>query len=339
LPSELTHDVSSNLLVATTTVVGRNETASFSFTPRVMATRYDDPAEVDRNDESADFGLVLAGARQTWSFGASYVNEGTLRSDFETIGFSALDVNREQTSANVGWSRPAEHGSFDAGIGATAVDYADVALSPFSNNRSQDLQGGYTRRLNERTSLRFSLAHMRIETDAGHVATVSDDVRVRWSHSFSEVLSASVGAGALKATTDVRGGATAETLGTLERTTPAVDFGVNRRWAYWQFSAIGSRTIEPDGRGTVLLDDSVEVSFSRRVGQRLDLGFSVRAGQISTAGVLYDHNFSAEGVTLHWAFKRRWALDGLFQERAEKWALRPGVNGFASYLSIAYRGS
>jgi hypothetical protein len=179
---------------------------------------------------------------------------------------------------------------------------------------------------------------MRIETDAGHVATVSDDVRVRWTHSFSEVLTASVGVGALKATTDVSGGAALDTLATLKRTTPAVDFGVNRRWDRWRFSASGSRTIEPDGRGTVLLNDSVDVGFSRRVGQGLDLGVSARAGQISTVGVLYDHDFSAESITLHWAFKRRWALDGLFQERAEKWTYRPRANGFASYVSIAYRG-
>jgi hypothetical protein len=341
LPAELAHDVASTTLGASTAVVGRDETLAFSFTPRVIATRYDDPAELDRNDASADVGLLVTGDRQTWSFGASYVNEGTLQSQFDSIGFAAADVSFEQTSTSVGWSRKAEHGSFDAGIGTTAVDYTADVVSPFRNNRSEYLEGGYSRRLNERSSLRFGLTHMRVAAEAGRVATVSDDLRVRWTRSFSEVLNASVGVGVLEATTDERTGAELDgldRLDRLERTTPAVDFGVNRRWPRWLFSASGGRTIEPDGRGTVLLQDSVNVGFSRKVAQHVDLGFSSQVGRVSTVGVLYDRDFSSERVTLHWGFKRRWALDSLFEQRVEKWSYRPRANGFVSEVSITYRG-
>src|SRR5262245_39154690 len=86
-PPELAHDVGNASLTASTQVVGRNEKLAFSFTPRVTATRYDDPAEMDRNDASADLGLLLRGARQSWSFDARYANEGTLQNQFDSIGF------------------------------------------------------------------------------------------------------------------------------------------------------------------------------------------------------------------------------------------------------------
>jgi hypothetical protein len=54
--------------------------------------------------------------------------------------------------------------------------------------------------------------------------------------------------------------------------------------------------------------------------------------------VLYDRDFSSGSVTLHWAFKRRWAFDALLLERAEQYAYRPRANGFVSQVSVTYRG-
>jgi len=329
---ELAHPIGSATLLASTAVLGVNERLQFHFVPQINAVRYDDPLEPRRNDASADAGVQVQGERQTWSAGAGYSRDGTLDSELESLGFSAVNVTREQSSIRGGWTRRAERGAYDASASAVRVDYAETLFSPFRDYNDQSLTAGYTRYTNERSSWHFGLTHMEVASDAGRVTTVSEDLRARWSHTFSPALYAQFGVGILSATTKELGDR-------LERTSPAVDFAVERSWPYWQFAANGGRSLEPDGRGTVLRQDTVTVGFTRRLAAHLSVGANWTEGRNATLGVQFDRDYSAQSVSMGWSFKRRWTLDATLQQRSEQYSFRPETSGTVYQVSVAYRGN
>lgn len=317
-------------LLAGADVVGRNEGLDLQFAPRVNSVRYDDDSVMDRNDIFANLNLATHNERRRWSFGGSYVQESTLNSAFEASGAPAVDLDRKQTSVSTSWDRSLERGRYTLSAATTGVDYQESPFSPYRDYRYDVLQGAYTRVTSERSSWRFSVEKTQVSTEGYRVRTLSTDVRATWIHAFSESLQAQIGVGVLDATTE---GAVR-----VEKSAPALNFSLNQSWPRWRFSVNAGRSLEPDGYGSLLREDSAQVGMTRLVTERFNVGAtSLRARVVSVAGLL-DRDYSQDTVTLQWRLRRRWILEGAFFERRQQWTGLPEANGFVSQLSITYRG-
>jgi hypothetical protein len=313
-------------------VLARNEAFEFHASPRVDVLRYDDPTVQDRNDEYADVGISLHDERQRWSFGVNYADEGTRNSEFESNGYAAVDYDRRQTGLTTSWARIMQRGEIDLAASASSVNYQDASFSPYRDYRYDLFQGGYNRSTDERTRWGFSATRSEVTTDRGLVTTTSTDARVTWTHAFSEVLQAHLGFGVLEATTD---GLTA-----TRDTAPALDFSVTRGWAFWSLSVGGGRTLQPDGQGSLLQQDRLEVGGTRRLSQRLGVSVTAAKAREKYFVSFYDRNYWQESVSVSWQFKRRWSLVSSVSDHGQQWVTLglPKQSGVVTQFSISYRG-
>jgi hypothetical protein len=313
-------------------VVGRNEGFEFRATPRVDAWRYDDPAVQDRNDQYADVSVAVHDARQRWSFGGNYALEGTRNSAFESNGFAGVDFDRKQTGLSTSWTRLVERGQFDLAASATSVDYQDSPFSPYRDYRYDVLQGDYSRTTSERSRWGFSLNRSEVSTDRGLITTTSTDARATWTHEFSASLEAHIGLGLLESTTD----------GVVSRTesAPALDFNITQTWPRWRLAFFGGRQLMPDGQGSLLREDRLQVDAVRRVTEALNLILAVAKTQDEYLASFYDRDFWQEAVTVQWRFKRRWIVEGSVTDRGQQWVTLglPSQTGVVTQFSISYRG-
>ena len=324
--------VNGRVVMGAAEVIGRNEGFDFHATPRVDAQRFDDPAIVDRNNQYADLGVALHDARQRWSFGGNYALEGTRNSQFEANGLPAVDFDRKQTGVNTSWTRLVERGQFDIAASATSVDYQDSPLSPYRDYRYDVLQGDYSRATNERSRWGFSLSRSEVKTDRGLVTTTSTDARATWTHAFSATLQAHVGLGVLDATTDG--------FVSSSESAPALDFNVAQAWPRWRLTVAGGRQLMPDGRGSLLREDRVQIDAIRRVTQRLDVILAVAKTRDEYFTSLYDRDYWQNAVTVQWHLKRRWLVEGSVTDRGQQWVSLglPSQTGVVSQFSVSYRG-
>jgi len=314
-------------------VVGRNEGFEFRATPRVDAQRYDDPSVQDRNDEYADLSVAIHDARQRWSFGGSYALEGTRSSEFESNGFAAVDFDRKQTGLNTSWTRLVDRGQFDISAATTSVDYQDSPFSPYRDYRYDVLLGDYSRATSERSRWGFSLARSEVRTERGLVTTTSTDARATWTHAFSGSLQAHVGLGVLESTTD-------GVFFSTSNSAPAVDFNVTQGWPRWRLTAFGGRQLTPDGQGSLLREDRLQIDAVRRVTENLKLILSVAKARDAYLASFYDRDFWQDAVTVQWRVKRRWFVEGSVTDRGQQWVTLglPAQTGVVSRFSISYRG-
>ena len=313
-------------------IVGRNEGVDFRFTPRVSAQRYDDPSIEDRNFQYADLSISTHNERQRWSLGGNYALEGTRNSEFESNGFPAIDLERRQTGLTTSWTRLMERGRFDIAASATSVNYQQSLSSPYRDYRYDVLQADYSRTTSERSRWGFTVSGSQVTTDRGFVTTTSTDVRATWAHVFSESLQVHVGLGLLAATTDG--------IASTHDSAPALDFNVSRAWPRWTLTAGGGRQLQPDGQGTLLQQDSLQVGAERRFSERFSVALGVAKARDAYFFSVYDRDYWQESVSAQWRFKRRWVLDGSLSDHGQQWVTLglPRQTGVVSQFSISYRG-
>lgn len=313
-------------------VLAKNERFEFHAVPHVSAWRYDDPTVDDRDNAYADVNIALHNERQTWSFGVDYADEGTRNSAFESNGYAAVDLDRRQTVATTSWSRRMARGEIDLAGSATSVAYQDAQLSPYRDYRYNVFQGVYTWSTNERSRWGVSVTRSEVTTNRGLITTTSMDARATWTHVFSEALEAHVSLGGLLAAT----------AGLIESrdTAPAVDFSVTRSWPFWSFTAGGGRQLQPDGQGSLLQQDRIDISASRRLTQRLDVTFGVAKAQEKYLFSFYDRDYWQETASVSWRFKRHWLLGGSVTDRGQQWVTLglPKQTGVVTQFLVTYQG-
>ena len=193
-------------------------------------------------------------------------------------------------------------------------------------------QGNYRRTTNERSQWGFSVTRSEVTTDRGLVTTTSTDARASWVHSFSTSLQTHIGLGVLEATTDG--------VATTRESAPALDFKITQVWPRWWLSVGGGRQFQPDGLGSLLRDDRLQVDAAHRISERLSLGFSAWKARDTYFASFYDRDYWAEAVTVQWRFKHRWMLDGSVTDHGQQWVTLglPRQAGVVSQVSISYRG-
>jgi hypothetical protein len=313
-------------------VIGKNEGFEFRATPRVDAQRYDDPSVQDRNNQYADLSVAIHDERQRWSFGGNYALEGTRNSEFESNGFAAVDFDRKQTGLSTNWTRLVERGQFDVAASVTNVNYQDSLFSPYRDYRYDVIQGDYSRTTSERSRWGGSLTRSKVSTARGLVTTTSTDARATWTYAFSPSLQAHIGLGVLESTTD---GFVSST-----ESAPALDFNITQAWPRWRLTIAGGRQLTPDGQGSLLREDRVQVDAVRRVTERLDVILAVAKTRDAYLATFYDRDFWQDAVTVQWRFKRRWFVEGSVTDRGQQWVTLglPRQTGVVSQFSISYRG-
>jgi hypothetical protein len=171
-----------------------------------------------------------------------------------------------------------------------------------------------------------------VNTDRGLVTTTSTDARAIWTHSFSASLQARIGLGVLDVTT--------EALVSTRSSAPALDFSITQAWPRWQLTVGGGRQLQPDGLGSLLQQDRVQVHASRRISERLSVGLEAARSRDAYFLSFYDRDYLQDAVTVQWRFKRRWVLDGSVTDRGQQWVTLglPKQTGLVSQFSISYRG-
>jgi hypothetical protein len=324
--------VRSTTLNAGAELVGRDEGFSLRFAPRINAIAYDSDEELDRDDIYADVGVTTHRDHGNWSLTASHAQDGTLTGETETTELFGRDVDRSQSSLSTSWTRSGARGAFDIGAAATEVNYDEQNVpTPYVDYTNQSLRAGYSRVTSERSTWRFGVTRFRVD-NAIASRTLSTDVRLTWSHVFSESLRGNFGLGAFQASVDGRE--------SDAEATPAADFSLTYRWRRWGFSAGGGRELMPEGRGTLQREDSVRLGMTRRLTQRFDIGADWSAVRVASIGTPndFDYDYLQSRVSLQWRFKRRWTLDGAFYGRAQRLSTRPEVTGVVSQVSVSYRG-
>lgn len=322
--------VTSAYVDAAAEVVARDTGAEFRFTPRVHSIRYDDDRVLDRDDVSADVSFAKHDDRQQWNVGGGYTNEGTLQSDFETSGLARVDLDRKQTSFSGSFARSIHRGYFAFSGSVAKIDYEESFVSPYRDYQYEVLQGSYSRTTTERSSWKFSITSMQVNTLTFKVTTSSTDVRSSWSHAFSKALQVRVGLGILYASTDGVIGA--------ERSAPSLDFRVDRERARWSLYATGGRELQPDSRGSLQRQDSVQLGVTRRLNERLTVGANMVEGRIDDVGTFFDRDYGQVGASLQWRVRRRWYVDGGLYERREQWSEIPAATGLSARFSATYHG-
>jgi hypothetical protein len=286
----------------------------------------------DRDDTYADVSISTYDERQKWSFGASYADEGTRYSEFESNGYAAVDYDRRQEGLSTSWTRLTKRGGFDLAASAVSVDYQESPFSPYRDYRYDVLQGDYNRITSERSRWGFSVARATVSTERGLITTTSTDARATWMHSFSPSLQAHLGLGVLEAATDG--------VAATRDSAPALDFGVTQAWPRWRLSVGGGRQLQPDGQGSLLRQDRLQIDATRAMTERLSVGLVASKAREKYFVSFYDRDYWQDAVTVRWRLKRRWVLDGSVSDHGQQWVTLglPRQTGLVSQLSISYRG-
>jgi hypothetical protein len=326
--------VSRGSVSASADIFAREPGFEFRLKPEVRALRYADNREADRDDVFTTFGLTRTNERGRWTFGSDYSRESTLTSEFTGTGILGLDLERTEHQFDTGWSRVmSARGTFSVNAVAENVTYGYSELSPFSDYDYRVFQTGYTLATSLRSSWQFSLARSVLTAKETTGVTSNKELRVAWTHAFSEKLRGTFGI------TTFDAGANGPTAGGHLSTT--VNFAFTREWPRWTLQSAGSSDVRPEGRGFFVQEDSVTLDAQRRFGDRLSLVASMRYARIHSQGLLAllaDRDYSQVGMNVNWRLNQRWVLSGGHYERAQEWSFLPRAEGRTSTVAFSYRG-
>jgi hypothetical protein len=306
---------------------------SFRLSPQVVALRYADDAEADRNNLFTTFDLGLNDARQSWTFGGSYARESTLTSEFEGSGVLDFDIERTQRSLATGYSRalgPANSVGFS--FSTTETGYADALSSPFGDYGYRTFQASHTRFMTERSSWRFVGSKSFIDSRPGRPETTSKAIQAVWTRQFSPVLQGDFGVGAF-----VVGG------GGAERQDPSASltFSVARQWPRWTLRAGGAREVRPELFGFLTREDAVSVEAQRRFRGNLSVAVSVRRARMASAlaNVFeFERDYAQAGATVSWRATQRLSVNAGLVDRKQDMPFAAPVSGRSGVVSVTFAG-
>jgi hypothetical protein len=295
--------------------------------------RYADNAEIDRDDASVRISLALNNERRVWSIGGDYVRDSTLISEFDNTGLLGFDEQRVERSLNSGWRRVlSERGSISIGASVMDVAYGHVNPSPFVDYTYRAVQAAYTLASGRRSMWQFSVNRGAVDSGAGAGNSTNKQLRIGWSHTFSERLSGQFGVGAFLV--DSAGAPS-------DGARPSVDFGLTRQWHRLALTLAGRRDVRPEGIGGFVREDSVELGVNRVLTERLSINASLhvaRVGSASPFAAFLDRDYSQLGATVDWRLARRWRLSASLVDRAQESPLVPRGDGLLTGVTLTYRG-
>ena len=140
-------------------VAARSPGFTFRLNPEVVALRYADDVEADRNNVFANFGVGLVRPRHDWALGGTYSRESTLTSEFEGSGFLGLDIEQTRREAFTAFNRTlGPRGRLGLSASATRIEYGEQpSSSPFANNGYDTVELTYLRQTATRSSWRYAV--------------------------------------------------------------------------------------------------------------------------------------------------------------------------------------
>jgi hypothetical protein len=325
--------VANSSLTVSTDVVGRDDGFDFRFRPQLRSIRYDDPREIDRDDAFASTNLVLGNARRSWSLGANYSRESTLTSEFGRFGFVEVDIQRKQSSLDTGWThRAGDRGTVGLTALATDVDYGEAFLSPLVDYGYRVAQISYSLAANERSNIGFTTSRSRVTTLGRDTHTDSRGFNVRWVRRVSSALRSTVGVGAFEVVSSGPFGA--------ETTNASLTLGVDGNWSRWTLRASGERDLIPDGTGTLVREDALELAVGRRLTERVTLDFELRGARIAAQGTsrdLPERDYAQASLALQWRPAQRWSVYVALLDRVQEVDVAR-ADGRQGVFSVRYRG-
>ena len=331
--------VTSTAVTTGASITARDPGFEFHLAPRLSAISYQERPDLDRSNAYADLSVATFDDRQRWSLDRAYARESTLTHEFDGIGIVDVDRERVDTTWSTSWNRmTGARSSYQLLALVKNVDFGHSDNSPYgdyyASYRYNVLQAAYRRVTGERTSWQFSAMQSRLDrADFGASTTLA--VHATWTGQLSEVLQTSFGIGYFDVSSD------SPLAGVATSSGAALEFSLERAWAFWRLDVNGGRDVRPDGRGFLVRQDDVTARLSRRLTARLDLALSLSEARQETTFstfLLYDNAYARRGVDLEWRIGRQWRLKGGLYQRSQSAAWLAPSSGMGGTLSATYRG-
>jgi hypothetical protein len=326
--------VTTNSVEAAADIAARDTAFEFDFKPRLRTLRFSDNQQVDRTDPFADIDFKLRNERQSWSIGGQYARESTLSSEFENTGFVQTDVDRTQSGWSTGYVRQlGERGTYNFSAADVSVHYDKGFLSPLVDYSYRQIQTGYGRALDARSTLRIDVVAGSLSTEAWSDPVNNATLTASWAHQFSEVMLARVGLGWFAV--QRKGDNTPDSGGY------ALSFAVERAFDEWHLTVQGGRNLQPGGYGTLVREDRVDAHAERRLSERLSLGATLVAGRMLNEDLRLAsddrrYSYATFDVRWHWRPQLTWRFG--VNGRRQQYQAGPLADSTAVTVSIVYEG-
>jgi hypothetical protein len=313
---------------------------------------------LDSDDQSLSASGSRTLERGSLNFSAGTRRDST-RADLDATGILPRIAERRVTNdLGVSWARMlGERNQISVGVSGTDARYNTESEAQFDDFENRAAQIGWTRVLNEKTSVLVTLGGSRFESerigclDGRIVSNESDTLSLQAgvTRAITDRLHAEVTAGVREVDSALLGpffvnfgdGTCFDLSGSRAFDDTGQLYNVNLAYTgeRLEWNASVGRTLNPTGIGLLELDE-ITGDVSYRLNQYLDLRFLARYydNQSTEPGSDYSREFYRVTPHVRWRFARSWWLDGGVEFRSQEFATSVDrADATIVYLSLVYR--
>lgn len=324
----------------------------------VRGHRYWGQSGLNGNDQIYNLSSLYRTQRNTFQLSGGYASESVTASSIFSpdIGLVSTQTQRITRSVNPSWTwQMTERTRLELNYKSSLVSYQNVPNSGLINYTSRDGAATLLYELSSKDQLtvqiersyfavpqesQSQLGQSSYTTLSGILdpnplilsnTSITDNLVLGWSHSFSQTLSASLAAGARRTNSDsivqtctasapiTFNFITGLVVGTCTQTATTAysdksngyvyDAEINKQLQLSDINLTLERQISPSGFGTQVQMNSETLAVTRNLSARLSTGLSISGNQVrgigGTAPTLNRENYTMASTDLNWRWTRQ----------------------------------
>jgi hypothetical protein len=313
------------------TTLARTERLTFSLTPQLLATRFEQNRSLNSDSGSALAGLAWSFERGRWNLDAQGTADTTLTSELGLTGITTANRRHEAFSVTNGFSHSSsERLSWNGTVGWSTTRYVDARDLGLTNYRNVSLQLGPAWSLTPTLSGTLTVSANLLNSAKASPET-SYSASAGLGSSVSERISWQTSVGATRLQSQGR-----------PSTSEVYSLSVSLQGDPLSWSANASRAVTPIGFGSFSLSDQLRLAANAGVSEYSSLAASLSLVRSSPVGSQQISTYSGAtwvqfGADWQWKFARQWSASAAVS-RAWSRAARngPWANSSQVHLNLLW---
>jgi hypothetical protein len=316
----------------------RTERLDLSIQPTFDLQRYQQDADLDRNNQQLDATLAWRGERVLWNGTASASRDTTLTSELGTTGRTQVNQRHEGADITLG---PMWQASERVGIGsnlAWQIDrYPERADAELANSRYGVFSAFTQYTLSDRTRLTLTGSVGRLTSGGLRPDSDNASVRLQGRYSWSPLWMLTVGAGPSWVRRE---------RGNTERGV-VYNVDVERSFERSSFAFKAERSQSPSGLGLLSETDEVSLAWSMQLSERLSAGLNAGVSRRKDALPAFrvdikEVTYGRADLNMSWRAAEHWALSASVGNDVQRADVEPQgqdtARGYQARITLSWTG-